>query len=130
MARQELSAATHQELRLQAVLYLLEHREEIFPTFPLEEDEDVNDYLERMAQNGVYVEQHIIEALAMVLDVQLTIIRVQENGEQNQMSINASVDRKVIGLIHRGDGELAHYDALEFVDDEDEETASLSFSSK
>lgn len=130
LARQELSAATHQELRLQAVLYLLEHREEIFPTFPLEEDEDVNDYLERMAQNGVYVEQHIIEALAMVLDVQLTIIRVQENGEQNQMSINASVDRKVIGLIHRGDGELAHYDALEFVDDEDEETASLSFSSK
>ena len=66
----------------------------------------------------------------MVLDVQLTIIRVQENGEQNQMSINASVDRRVIGLIHRGDGELAHYDALEFVDDEDEETASLSFSSK
>ena len=73
LERQGLGTYTHQELRRQAIQYLIDHID-IFQENPLEHEEDVTDYLERMAQDQEYAEQHILDALAKTLNIQLTII--------------------------------------------------------
>lgn len=117
LQRQGLGSDTHKELRSQAVEYLNTHRE-MFADAPLAGDEEIDTYLVRMAQDKEYAEQHILDAMAKKLKIQLTIIRVLENGERHIMSINQSEDTigRKIGLIHQGDGLLAHYDALELGD--------------
>ncbi|MCR9192244.1 MAG: hypothetical protein NXI01_06240 [Gammaproteobacteria bacterium] len=121
LERQILGVCSHRELRLQAVLYLWEHKDEIFSERPLENGEDVAAYLHRMAQDGEYAEQHILDATARMLGIQLTILRVQENDahevEVHPISINGSEEnRGGIALVHQGNDLLAHYDALELAE--------------
>ena len=118
LERQSLGTYTHQELRRLAIQYL-RHHIDMFQENPLEHEEDVKSYLERMARDQEYAEQHILDALAKTLNIQLTIIRIQETAEHQQevhpISINESADnRGVIGLMYQGDNLLAHYDAFEF----------------
>ncbi len=75
---QNLSLNNHAQLRADAIEYMQTHRSEFEPGFPYtnadENEEDFDNYIHRMKQAGIWAEGAIIEATAMVLNVQIDII--------------------------------------------------------
>lgn len=112
MGHQNRSNWTHVEIRASAVNYFREHPE-LHVGFGEGMDFRTADaYANRMAQDGIWAVDNIIDATALTLGVQLVIVDYRENGDQHFANLNEGAT-PVLTLLRTGE-ELGaqHYAGL------------------
>lgn len=107
-----VSHHTHENLRARAVNYLKTNDAMFTQTLPWINDNygSIENYLGKMAKNGVYTEGPIIQALAMCLNVEFWI----HNGVKDirGFHLNEKENRIVISLLYLNNPPFQHYQVV------------------